>query len=1260
MRQETRSSRAPRGFARRLACGLGVAFAALLAQPALAQAAASPAPAAPALTPVSDAESAALAQRVKDEMRHAWQGYKQYAWGHDALNPLSRQPRDWYAHSLLMTPVDALDTLIIMGLKPEADEARELIATQLSFDQDMSVQNFEITIRLLGGLLSSYELSGDARLLAKAEDLGQRLLPVFDSPTGLPYTHVNLHTGQVDGKLSNPAETGSLILEFGMLSRLTGKPVYFDKAKRALVETYRRAAPSGLVGSAIDVETGKWVNTEAHIGGGIDSYYEYLYKCWRLFGDPECKTMWEHSIAGINRVLGDEPRGEFWYGHADMFTGKRLAPQYGALDAFMPGLLALSGDLPRARRLQESGLRMWRLNGIEPESLDYRRMKVLSPGYPLRPEIIESAFYLDHYTGDPRYRAMGREFFEDFVRYTRTENGFAALKDVRSKAQADSMESFVFAETFKYFYLLFAPKNTIDFDAITFNTEAHPLRLPKPHDPTPVNTFIGTQDEGNTFPGASAPFGMIQVSPTGEHYAGWRYSDPRIRGFGHFYLSGAGCWEQGGQLPVLPVTGRIGPGGDFDTAKPESFDYKRYAAEYTHDGEVGEAGYYKVRLTSYGGITAEATALTRAAAERYTFASGAATGELLLNLGQANERHSVVGSEVRVVDDHTVEGRIVTKSFCGGAQYATWFRMAFDRPFVAHGIWNERGGWPGANGPSQQGDSRPHGVWLSFDLKDGRAVTALSAISHVDAEGARTNLRAEGMAGGKPLDFDTMRAQAQAAWQHELSSVRIEGGSEDDRTVFYTSLYHALLQPLTGSDADGRYRGYDDAIHEARGWTYHEFFSLWDTYRAQNQLLALLRPEHARDIANSVLKIREQGGWLPRWSYANFDSNVMTGDPVTPFLVDLWRYGALKGREAEAYAALRENAFGVPPQAIRAEGRAGNPSYLRQGFVQYDRGFVAKGMDIDPHYGGSATLEYSLADSALAVMARALGHAQDAEALARRALNWREVWDRSVVDAASGEQGFPRPRLLDGSWFKDINGSYDPRAENGFHEGTAWQYQWLVRQDVPGLVDAMGGQARAVHRLDQFFDYDALLADPAKAVRTSWVMGAYDYYNQFRYDPNNEPDLHAPWVYTLMGAPWKTTTVLRAAETLFTNGPSGVTGNDDLGTMSAWYLFSALGLYPDTPGSGRFILNAPRFARAEIDLAGGRTLTIEAPAAKPGERRFVQSVRWNGKPVDRVWLDWEQLQAAGTLGYRLADQPDTAGWGTHGHELPQAPAGVAP
>jgi len=417
-----------------------------------------------------------LAERVKTEFLHAWNNYSRYAWGHDALRPLSKTPHDWYGQSLLMTPVDALDTLILMKLDAEAEKARTLIVTDLSFDKDIYVKNFEITIRLLGGLLSSYQLTGDKRLLTLAEDLGNRLLPAFNSPTGLPYVFVNLRTGQVRDPVSNPAETGTLLLEFGTLSKLTGKPVFYEKAKRALVETYQRRSPIGLVGASINVETGVWIDNDSHISGGIDSYYEYLWKCWLLFGDKDCLEMWNVSIPPIHKYLAEETGGELWYGHANMTTGLRTETTYGALDAFFPALLALSGDIPRARRLQASSFKMWNLHGIEPEVIDYKTMRVMAATYHLRPEIVESTYYLHHYTRDPEYRQMGEKIFSDFVKYCRTEAGFAALSDIVSKEQRDEMESFALAETFKYFYLLFAPADTLDFDKVVCNTEAHPLR----------------------------------------------------------------------------------------------------------------------------------------------------------------------------------------------------------------------------------------------------------------------------------------------------------------------------------------------------------------------------------------------------------------------------------------------------------------------------------------------------------------------------------------------------------------------------------------------------------------------------------------------------------------------------------------------------------------------------------------------------------------------------------------------------------------
>jgi len=426
-----------------------------------------------------------MAKRVKAEFLHAWNGYKQYCWGHDDLKPISKTCRDWYDTPILMTQVDSLDSLYLLGFKKEADETREYIAKNLSFDKDISVQNFEITIRILGGLLSAYQITGDKRLIDLADDLGRRLLPVFDSPTGLPYRFVNLRTGKTKGEISNPAETGTLLIEFGTLSKLTGKPVYFDKAKRALVETYKRRSPIGLVGTNINVETGQWTNTDSHISSEIDSYYEYLLKSAFLFEDKDCRAMWEDSIAKINSYLADElinsrtgvvVSGPLWYGHVDMNVGKRTATTSGALDAFFPAVLALDGDMYRAKALQDSMFKMWQVNGIEPEVYNYKTGKVEESGYPLRPEIVESTYYLYHFTGDDKYLAMGRQMFEDFVKNCRTNVAYAGLKNVETKEKADYMHSFVFAETFKYFYLLFAPEKTLDFNKVVFNTEAHPIQ----------------------------------------------------------------------------------------------------------------------------------------------------------------------------------------------------------------------------------------------------------------------------------------------------------------------------------------------------------------------------------------------------------------------------------------------------------------------------------------------------------------------------------------------------------------------------------------------------------------------------------------------------------------------------------------------------------------------------------------------------------------------------------------------------------------
>lgn len=425
-------------------------------------------------TPERKAEECA---KIKDAMRHAWNGYKTYAYGYDALKPISKTGRNWYGTSFCMTPVDAFDSFILMGMKEEAAEAREIVLSKLSFDVDEDVQLFEVSIRLLGGLLSSYELDGDPKFLALAEDLARRLLPAFRSPTGMPWRFVNLKTGKVRDSLSNPAEIGTYLLEFGRLTQLTGDSVFYRTAKKAMMEVYRRRSPIDLVGTVINVTTGKWVNLESQIGARIDSYYEYLYKGWIMFGDADLLNAWRTSSNAIRIQLMQNTKNGIFLTRVGMILGKETRPYYGALDAFYAGIVALSGDLYTAGKIQQANYYMWTRFGMEPEVFNFRADTIVWPSYPLRPENLESCFYLYRLTGEEKYLAMGQRMTSDILSKCRTDAGFAAVRNVTTMELEDDMESFFLAETLKYAYLLFAPSNVIDLKRWVFNTEAHPLKI---------------------------------------------------------------------------------------------------------------------------------------------------------------------------------------------------------------------------------------------------------------------------------------------------------------------------------------------------------------------------------------------------------------------------------------------------------------------------------------------------------------------------------------------------------------------------------------------------------------------------------------------------------------------------------------------------------------------------------------------------------------------------------------------------------------
>jgi mannosidase alpha-like ER degradation enhancer 2 len=422
-------------------------------------------------------EKKAMAEKVKAEFLHAWSGYKKYAWGDDSLKPLSKKGSNWYAHSMVMTPIDAFDTMILMDLNKEAEECKNLIFEKLSFDHDMEVQVFEIVIRLLGGLISAYQLDGDKRFLDLATQLGDKLLPAFNSPTGMPYRMVNLKTGKTSDYLNNPAEVGTLQLEFAMLSKLTGNPIYKEKADAAIKYIFDKRSPkTDLVGMVIDVNKGTWYNKESHISGMIDSYYEYLLKMGILFEDDEYTKMYDTGIAAVNKYCLDKTENGWWYSHVKMDTGERIRTQFGALDAFMPAMLALGGDLETAEKVQESCYKLWTDHGIEPEQYDYAKGEILSGSYLLRPENIESATYLFHHTGDKKYFEMGKTMFESIIKHCKTDEAYAEIKDVRTMEKQDDMQSFFLAETMKYAYLLFSDQNKLDFKTTIFNTEAHPMQ----------------------------------------------------------------------------------------------------------------------------------------------------------------------------------------------------------------------------------------------------------------------------------------------------------------------------------------------------------------------------------------------------------------------------------------------------------------------------------------------------------------------------------------------------------------------------------------------------------------------------------------------------------------------------------------------------------------------------------------------------------------------------------------------------------------
>lgn len=716
-----------------------------------------------------------------------------------------------------------------------------------------------------------------------------------------------------------------------------------------------------------------------------------------------------------------------------------------------------------------------------------------------------------------------------------------------------------------------------------------------------VDPTIGTLFGGFSFPGPAAPFGMVQLSPDtdGEFaYTGYQYADGFIRGFSHHHIESMGV-KSNGDLPFMPTTGPV-----------LSTDPRSWMSPYEHATEVAEAGYYRVLLDRYG-IEAELTAGTRVGMHRYTFPPSP-QANVILDVG-----HSASGwhpyapgthqASLDIVGDDMVVGSAPTQG------YTIHFAAQFDRPFASFGAWDS-GPSPVAGKRSATGNGA--GGYVSFDTTEDRDVRVKVGVSFVSRANALENLTVE-----KPdWDFDALRAETRVGWNDALSTISVNGANDADLTSFYTALYNAQHHPNVFEDVNGEYMGHDGRVHSSDGYTQYANFSLWDTYRGENQLLATIQPARYHDMILSLLRIYEQAGRFPQWAMNNALPDYMEGDPVQPTIVDGYCRGLVDDSLVdEVYAALRSQAWDEPMADGTGKRSATQGGSATSGDGIY-RDYAHRGYMSGRGADASANFEYAIADFALALMADSLGNTADRDELLTRADNYRELINPST--------GFAHPRNADGSWMAD----YSPEAPDYWKEGTGWQYTWAAPQDVRGLFDLVGkgrgGDGYVIDRLDTYFS-TAAADNPAvaEAQKTSTAFGVAYVGNQ--HAPSNEHDVHAPYLYDYVGQPWKAQKIMRGYQLLFRPTPDGMPGNDDLGSMSAWYVWSALGFYPMQGGAPVYSVGSPLFPRAEITPVGSTdSIVVEADGASLANK-YVQSATLDDAPLKRPWFSHRQLIDSG-------------------------------
>ncbi len=729
-----------------------------------------------------------------------------------------------------------------------------------------------------------------------------------------------------------------------------------------------------------------------------------------------------------------------------------------------------------------------------------------------------------------------------------------------------------------------------------------------------VDPFIGTGPEGHTFPGATVPFGMVQLSPDTQirpfkqsytWAAGYRYEDTTILGFSHTHFSGAGHSDLGDVL-LQPISGdvKLEPG---EIDQPGS----GYRSRFSHASEEAHPGYYAVTLADYG-VRAELTATTRVGVHRYTYPQGK-PAHVLLDLRSSiyNYPGKVLWSRVRVRADGTVTGMRETRGWAPGRQL--YFAIRFSQPMSSHELYDReppveyKGFKTPGNSPQNTQAIEGRGLVGVFDFAMApKTFVVKVAISPVSEENAIANMDAEVPA----FDFDAVRNAASAEWAKALGAVDITADAATRKSL-YTAMYHALLAPSVSMDADGEYRGPDNQVHKASGFRFVSSLSLWDTYRAEQPLMTLIQPsERTSDLANSLLASQQESpfGILPVWQFQGIETWCMIGYHAVPILADAIAKGIPGFDQKAALHAMVASATYAP------YGNLGD--YMKLGYVPVDNDQEA----------ASKTVEYAFDDWTIARTAVALHRGDVAAEFNKRAGYWRNNFN--VKD------GFVEPRLADGAY----RVPFDPAkagANSGFTEGNAWQYSWYQPQDEQGLIHLLGGPDKLVAKLDEMFDQNVDPATYADVEDISGMIGQYIH--------GNEPSHHLPYLYMYAGQPWRTQARLKQiVESQYKPATDGLVGNDDLGQMSAWLVFTSLGFYPVAPGSNEYVLGRPFVDQAVMHLPNGKTLTIVADHLS-GANAFVQSVTLNGKPLERSFVRHEELMAGGELRFTMSTK-EQATW----------------